>query len=279
MSINVTVKGNPISIKRGKMVTADPYKDKSEFDKRRLMRLEQVRQQSKDIAEDVRNRVRKEKKKHLGAIEREGEEQLKNWQNRKLLELQNQYEEALSEFGSGHKSAEKLADESEIIDHNKKANAYKAKIRGEEAAARLQIDKNTIHYEKAKPIQQKKLARDVENTRAALITKMKQKTSPAKRKRTRKKATADINISIPVAEDEVETPDTNMNSNFEQNEEENTSSSSASASDDSIEQIRGENKKSKSDGKRLIFILIFKYLICYFSISTTREKNLRYSNF
>lgn len=44
MSINVTVTGNPVSIKRGKMVTTCKCADvsKEEFDKRRLMRLEQV---------------------------------------------------------------------------------------------------------------------------------------------------------------------------------------------------------------------------------------------
>lgn len=72
MSINVTVTGNPVSIKRGKMITADPHTAKKEFDKRRLLRLEQVRQQSKELAEDVRNKVRREKKKQMGDVEKEG---------------------------------------------------------------------------------------------------------------------------------------------------------------------------------------------------------------
>lgn len=43
MSINVNVSGNPIRINRGKLVTAaDLDYDKTEFDKRRRMRLEQV---------------------------------------------------------------------------------------------------------------------------------------------------------------------------------------------------------------------------------------------
>lgn len=42
MSINVTVKGNPVSIRRGKMVTADSDCTRNEFHKRRCMRLEQV---------------------------------------------------------------------------------------------------------------------------------------------------------------------------------------------------------------------------------------------
>lgn len=73
MSINVTVSGNPVSIKRGKMVTTtDPQAAKKEFDKRRLLRLEQVRQQSKELAENVRTKVQKEKKRQLGQIEKDG---------------------------------------------------------------------------------------------------------------------------------------------------------------------------------------------------------------
>lgn len=73
MSINVTVSGNPVSIKRGKMITStDPEAAKKEFEKRRLLRLEQVRQQSKELAENVRNKVQKEKKRQLGQIEKDG---------------------------------------------------------------------------------------------------------------------------------------------------------------------------------------------------------------
>ncbi|KAJ8975850.1 hypothetical protein NQ317_017344 [Molorchus minor] len=115
MSINVTVTGNPVSIRKGKMVTCDLNGGKKEFDKRRLMRLEQVRQQSKDIAEDVRNKVRKEKSKQMHEIEKEGKEKLRNWQNRKLLELQTQYKEALQELGVGHKQAVELEGEGEVL--------------------------------------------------------------------------------------------------------------------------------------------------------------------
>lgn len=46
MSINVTVTGNPVSIKKGKMVTYSSDNAKKEFDKRRLMRLEQANNHS-----------------------------------------------------------------------------------------------------------------------------------------------------------------------------------------------------------------------------------------
>ncbi|KAF7284875.1 hypothetical protein GWI33_021451 [Rhynchophorus ferrugineus] len=178
MSINVTVTGNPVSIKRGKMVTFDPYSEKKEFEKRRLMRLEQVRQQSKELAENVRNKVKKEKRKQMGELEKEGKEKLKNWQNRKLLELQNQYRNALDEIGQ-------------------LKNEKQAKDRGKAAATKLQIQKNEENYRKAMPIQQKQIVRDIENTRASVISSINKQKNYVKSKCKKKKPSANIDITIP----------------------------------------------------------------------------------
>lgn len=206
MSINVTVTGNPISIKRGKMVTCDSFQNKKEFEKRRLMRLEQVRQQSKDIAESVRNKVRKEKKKQMHQIEEEGKQKLKNWQNRKLLELQTQYEEALKELGKGHKEATDFLDENEILSEKKKLNDKIATHRGQVAATELQIEKNKENLKKAIPIQQKKLVRDIENTRASLVSNIKKNKTAGTGNiddiEKKKKPIANINITIPSSDSE-----------------------------------------------------------------------------
>ncbi|XP_044266684.1 uncharacterized protein LOC123012677 [Tribolium madens] len=183
MSINVTVSGNPVRINRGKMVTSyDPVK--TEFEKRRLMRLEQVRQQSKDIAETVRNKLKKEKTKQLSQIEKDGDVRLKNWQARKLLELQNQYQEALDEIGLGHKEAARVADEEEAFLEDEEIWERVAEERGREAAQKLQIERNEESLKRAVPVQRKKLARDEENSRSnAVVRKTKQKKSPFKKKK------------------------------------------------------------------------------------------------
>ncbi|KYB27244.1 uncharacterized protein LOC100142081 [Tribolium castaneum] len=184
MSINVTVSGNPVRINRGKMVTSyDPVK--AEFDKRRLMRLEQVRQQSKDIAENVRNKLKKEKSKQLSQIEKDGEVRLKNWQARKLLELQNQYQEAIEEIGLGHKEAARVAAEEEAFFEDEEVRERVAEERGREAVQRLQIERNEESLKRAVPVQRKKLTRDEENSRSnAVVKKVKQKQSPFKKKKT-----------------------------------------------------------------------------------------------
>lgn len=160
MSINVTVSGNPISIKRGRIVTTDSISSKEEFDKRRLMRLEQVRQQSKDIAGEVRNKVRNEKMKQLKKIEEEGREQLRDWKNRKLLELQSQYKEALKEFGSGHREAKNVEMELQSLKEEEMQNKSVSLTRGRAATAKLQIDKNKENVRKSH-LQTRKNARAI----------------------------------------------------------------------------------------------------------------------
>ncbi|KAJ3653249.1 hypothetical protein Zmor_012510 [Zophobas morio] len=182
MSINVTVSGNPVRINRGKMVTAsDPTK--AEFEKRRLMRLEQVREQSKHIAENLRNKVKKQKANCITQIEKEGEVQLKNWQARKLLELQNQYQEALDEIGLGHKDAVRVQEEEEVLDEQKESNEILARVRGRAAAERLQIERNEESLRRAMPRQRRIFTSDMENRRANAVRSGKKGKSPFKKKK------------------------------------------------------------------------------------------------
>lgn len=102
---------------------------------------------------------------------------MKDWQSRQLLELHNQYLDALDEIGVGHKEAEELADESALLESEKQRNKEIAKTRGKLAQTKQQIQKNEDNYKKAVPIHQKKLVRDIENTRAALVSGMP-KTAP-----------------------------------------------------------------------------------------------------
>nr|CAI5824972.1 unnamed protein product [Callosobruchus analis] len=199
MSINVTVTGNPVSIKRGKMVTADPNYNQKDFERRRIMRLEQVRQQSKDIAEDVRNKVRLEKERQMKQIEEEGKQKLKNWQNRKLLELQTQFQEALKELGSGYKEGEVQDEIEEQIEQQEK-NKRNAEARAEAAFTKMQNEKVEDAKKKAASIERKKITREIENARSALVTGLKTTKTRLREpsaKRKKRKSTTDIKITIP----------------------------------------------------------------------------------
>ncbi|CAG9862874.1 unnamed protein product [Phyllotreta striolata] len=204
MSINVHVNGNPISIKRGKMVTSDFDQCKKEFEQRRLMRLEQVRQQSKDIAEGLRNKVKKEKKMQKKEIEEEGKQKLKNWQTRKLLELQNQYQDALKELGVGHKAAQTIGDETQFLAEQEQINQKTAAKRNKVASGKLCEDKVREEVEKARLIERKKLAREMESAQARLIQSPKPKRPRVKEKSHKSEDNINVTLYEPEEEEEEE---------------------------------------------------------------------------
>lgn len=154
-----------------------------------------MRHQSKEIAENVRNKVRKEKKKQLSDFEKREEEKLKQWQNRKLLELQQQYRESLKNIGLGHAQAVIEDTQESAAAERREQLKEKAKERGEKARQKVQSEKNKESLKKAIPVQQKKLTRDVEDARSSMVAKTKK--SPSKKRK--KKARTNINITTNVS--------------------------------------------------------------------------------
>lgn len=67
--------------------------------------LPQVRQQSKDIAYHIRQKVRHEQVQQASAFERHQSAELQRLQARKLLLLQQHYQDSLDEVGMGHRQA------------------------------------------------------------------------------------------------------------------------------------------------------------------------------
>lgn len=121
----------------------------------------------------MRKKVRNEKKKHLSDIEKESEDKLLEQKNRKLLELQNQYCECLKDMGVGHTQAALEETHEGIIQAFKEALANKCKEHGQVAIQKEQAEKSEENAKKIIPVQRKKLVRDVEDTRAALVSKLK----------------------------------------------------------------------------------------------------------
>ncbi|XP_028137289.1 uncharacterized protein LOC114331818 [Diabrotica virgifera virgifera] len=239
MSINVHVSGNPIRISRGKMVTADFDPSKKEFDRRRLIRLQQVRDQSKKIAENVRNRVRKEKLMQMKQIEEDGKQKLKNSQNRKLLELQTQYKKALKEIGLGHKEAQDIGDKEDLLEEQKFIEQELASKRGHKATCKLQSQKHEADYKKTAITDRKKLVREIENTRAAMLTNYATQ-KPSRKIRSNKneddETSEDLNIVIPDSSLDSQGSHHSL-SDINENDEEPSSSCSCDKDDQSSSEI------------------------------------------
>lgn len=203
MSINVNVNGNPISIRGARMVTANPNFDSREIQKRRRIRIQQVRQQSKDIAENVRNKVRREQSKKLSEVERQGENERKKWQARKLLALQEQYNECLKDIGLGHAQAT-LEDESEDRLWMERESSDKLmKERGAEAMQKLKEKIQNQKKDRLEGFERRKYNKAVENARSAMIVSLQKSQSPFKKK---KNILTDIDIVVSDTESEPEVP-------------------------------------------------------------------------
>ncbi|XP_046813266.1 uncharacterized protein LOC124421747 isoform X1 [Vespa crabro] len=176
MSINVTVSGNPINIRRGRVVLSDLDQiKKNERDRRRRLRLEQVRQQSKEISNRLLERAKNIAQQELDKLEKDEKSELKRLHERKIMEIQQRYQEDMENIGQAHLNAilesEAIAD----IEDETERNREIALKRGKEALEQLKKvekdDQHTMHRQRLQQI------RELENKRSSLVAELSRKTA------------------------------------------------------------------------------------------------------
>ncbi|XP_053995693.1 uncharacterized protein LOC128885615 isoform X1 [Hylaeus anthracinus] len=180
MSINVTVNGNPLSIRRGRMVLSDLDQiKKNERDRRRRLRLEQVRQQSKEISDRLLERAKNIAKQELRKLENNDKLPLKQIHNGKIMEIQQKYQEDMADIGQAHVSAIAEPDHTAIIQEKERRNKLTASKRGKEAMRQIN---NLQHKETMQQLHQERLrqVRELENLRSTMIAKIPQDAIPEK---------------------------------------------------------------------------------------------------
>ncbi|XP_046742128.1 uncharacterized protein LOC124408891 [Diprion similis] len=175
MSINVTVNGNPVSIRRGRMVLSDLDQiKKNERDRRRKLRLEQVRQQSKEISNRLLERAKNVSKAQLTQLEKDGRSELRQMHDQKIMDLQRKYQEDMEDIGRAHASAALQPDVETLLEADRKKNRLIAAERGREARQRLkdstQVDDgHTALHERQRQV------REMENARASMVANLPKK--------------------------------------------------------------------------------------------------------
>ncbi|XP_061400394.1 uncharacterized protein LOC133336112 [Musca vetustissima] len=107
MSVNITVNGNFVTKHCQKNpLLLDREKAKKELEEeRRKKRLLQVRQQSKQIAEKIRNDVKETKRKELQKYEATKAQEFEAWRKEALQQNKNECNEAIFQLGAAHKAA------------------------------------------------------------------------------------------------------------------------------------------------------------------------------
>nr|XP_034841367.1 uncharacterized protein LOC117997238 isoform X2 [Maniola hyperantus] len=141
----------------------------NEFLRRRKLRLQQVREQSKDIARKIRQRAKIENLRHLDSIDARREKEYFDCQEKLVKHLEQLYSKRLQKVGASHKDALEVTDQ----DCVKKTDI--SQLRGKEAAEAIRKKKQEKLDEQKKLLDRKLQARDAANElsreKAAAVTK------------------------------------------------------------------------------------------------------------
>lgn len=96
MSVNITVHAAAPEAHPDPFASLESVR-KADSDKRRRARLEQVRQQSKELAAKVRRNFKTAKQKELANVEKIKQEELKRWKQKNISQLQSEYQFCLED--------------------------------------------------------------------------------------------------------------------------------------------------------------------------------------
>lgn len=112
-----------------------------------------MRQQSKEIASQIRENVRHEEQRQLERINRIKQDELINWRQKQLKTTERDYNHCLSQIGQAHSAAERENEKQRQIDEQHQKNRQIALKRGKLAADKIKADtkmKSTIQSKPAK---------------------------------------------------------------------------------------------------------------------------------
>lgn len=101
-----------------------------------------MRQQSKEIASQIRERVRGEKERQLQAVNSIKQNELVNWQQRQMGKVKNDVNACLSKVGEAHTAAQAENAKAKLIEEQKVKNRKLALQRGKLAAQQLTVQKS-----------------------------------------------------------------------------------------------------------------------------------------
>ncbi|XP_047540540.1 serine-rich adhesin for platelets-like isoform X1 [Vanessa atalanta] len=129
----------------------------NEFLRRRKLRLQQVREQSKDIAKRIRQRAKVEKSRHITDIDSKKEKEYFECQEKLVKRLELLYSKGLQNVGASHKKALEVC-QPDLIE-----KTDPSKLRGKEATAEVRKRKQEKLDEQKKLLDRKLKAREAAN--------------------------------------------------------------------------------------------------------------------
>ncbi|XP_053564596.1 centrosomal protein of 295 kDa [Bombina bombina] len=145
---------------------------KQERERRRKLRLQQVREQEKAIAQQIRNDVKDRREHQLQQLAEELQMQWQAAQVEKLRALEKAYLSSLNAIGEGHRQAKENEPDLQAIQRQMAENKEKADVRHREALKELKQHKEKHLKAQTWQIKARKKALTIEKERAAKIASL-----------------------------------------------------------------------------------------------------------
>ncbi|XP_023266066.1 centrosomal protein of 295 kDa-like [Seriola lalandi dorsalis] len=145
---------------------------REEHDRRRKLRIQQVREQQRYIALQIRQAVEQRRQRELEQLAEELRQDWERQQREKLDTLQRLYHESLQLLGQGHRSAKENEPDLAAIAQRQEENHTKAEERYREALKELKSQRLKDHERQSQFINARKKALQAEKERAAKVASL-----------------------------------------------------------------------------------------------------------
>ncbi|XP_039194045.1 centrosomal protein of 295 kDa isoform X1 [Crotalus tigris] len=145
---------------------------KEEHERRRKLRLQQVREQERNIALQIRQDVKQRRDEHLKQLAEELAAEWQKTQDEKIKALENLYLSSLRAIGEGHKEAKENEPDVEALAKQAEERKETAKKRYKEALKKQKSQKEKFLREQTRRANARKHAFEVERERAAKVASL-----------------------------------------------------------------------------------------------------------
>ncbi|TDH15402.1 hypothetical protein EPR50_G00030590 [Perca flavescens] len=145
---------------------------REEHERRRKLRIQQVREQQRYIALQIRREVEQRRQRELEQLEEELRKDWERQQREKLDTLQNLYQESLQLLGQGHRSAQEHEPDLAAIAQREEENHVKAEERYREALKDLKSQRLKDNERQSRSINARKKALQAEKERSAKVASL-----------------------------------------------------------------------------------------------------------
>ncbi|XP_027533234.1 centrosomal protein of 295 kDa isoform X6 [Neopelma chrysocephalum] len=145
---------------------------KEEYERRRKLRLQQVREQQKYIALQIRQKVKQRREEQLHQLEEALRAQWQKAQDQKMKALEELYLSNLRAIGEGHRQAKENEPDLEALAKQAEERKQRAETRHRKALKEQKYQKEKLLHEQARRTDARKHALEVERQRAAKVASL-----------------------------------------------------------------------------------------------------------